>query len=397
MRLREPGGMKGLLQVRKMTWIYVITLITLTALTAATYAWRQHLIQEAYRTVAIASHAGKNNHGVASNYANEIAGMANSMRFWFALFTALTSAVAVVGLMEYVILPFLNMSRVGAVTRVTYHEALLQPFTLIVLALCLAAVIITAFVPFNTFGEDTKMYRDVALSFVLMFILVIMVFATGKVIDEEIENRTMLTLMSKPIARWQVVLGKYLGVLCLIFVTMAVTTIAAAAAAWVRYFSDQRIAIDVASVAGRELLFWENKQAILAMIPAFVLQFMELGTLAAISTAIATRFGLALNMTAIIALYIGANLTRFVPLLHLGAPWQSIANSASYLLPYLSNFDINQCLVYRHITIGSHYVKGAPTYSQIWRYVGLATLYGLFYIGASLSLAIALFRNRELT
>ena len=121
---------------------------------------------------------------------------------------ALAGVEALFGLIEFGILRLIGLFRLGALTRITYYEALLQPFTIIVVVIGLAAITIFAFVPYYTMGEDFKMYRDVAISLAFLFTLPIMVFASTKVIDEEIENRTMLTLMSKPIARWQVVVGK---------------------------------------------------------------------------------------------------------------------------------------------------------------------------------------------
>lgn len=383
--------------MRKASVVYLITLAAILLGTLCVYLLYNHQVNRAQNTAIVAATAGAHNHGVARAHANNVAGTANMWRMWLVIFLAASGSVGIFGAMEFIILPVLSLSRVGAMTRVTYYEGLLQPFTLIVFFLAIAAILITAFVPFNTFGDDTKMYRDVALSFALMFVLVIMVFATGKVIDEEIENRTMLTLMSKPVARWQVILGKYLGVVCLILVTMFVCIVIGGSCAWLRYFSDQRISLDVASFQQMQVMYWHNDRAILAMIPAFILQFMELSTLAAISTAIATRFSLALNMTVIVLLYIIANLTRYVSLLHMGSPWQGMAEGASYLLPYLSNFDLNSCLVYRNFSMSGHFVPNAPSWGEIWEFVGLSCLYGLFYIGAALSLAVAMFRNRELT
>lgn len=303
--------------------------------------------------------------------------------------------------MEYVVLRLLCLSRLGAIVRVTYYEALLQPFSIVVI---LGSVIIMVFfgmMPFFTNGEDPKMFRDIATSFLLLFPLVLMVFASGKVVDEEIENRTMLTLMSKPIARWQVVVGKYLGVLCLVFVAITVLGMVTCATAYVRYFDDQRIDIQV---AGRTVyfLYAENHKAVIGMVAIVALTFLQLATLAAISVAVSTRFGLVLNMTLIAILYVGANMTRFVPDLGLPSPWQSITQYFAYLLPYLSNFDLSQRLVYGSYRwdindpIGGP-TSGIPLFSQIWGYVGLATVYAVFYSGAALSIGTAMFRTRELS
>ncbi len=378
-----------------LTYLLILTFVVLFA--AGAYALESHAFTRAEQLTGLSTLAGKGNKGGALHAANVAANYAETLRYWGAISLTIAAAIALPGIVEYVLLQLMGFSRVGAIARVTYYEAIFQPFTIIVFILCVAAIVITSFVPFNTFGEDTKMFRDVALSFALMFSLIIMVFATGKVVDEEIEDRTMLTLMSKPIARWQVVLGKYAGIVLLILVVLGIATMTAALGSYLRFFSDKRIDIAVSGAHGKALLFWDNLRGVIALLPAFVLQFGELCTLAAISIAIATRYSLALNMTVIVLLYIGANLTRFVPLLHLGQPWQGLAVSASYLLPYLSNFDLNQCLVYRPFTVGQHYVKGGPTLSQIWQYVGLACVYSVLYIGGALGVAMAMFRNRELT
>lgn len=355
-----------------------------------------HFSAAAHQTANIAATASKGNHGVAEHYANYVAREEITTRMWMVIFFMLTGSMMTLALVEFAVLPLLSLNRVGALCRVTYYEGLLQPFTLVAFVIGLAAIVVTTFIPFDTFGEDTTMYRDIAISFVSMFVLIITVFVTAKVIDEEIENRTMLTLMSKPLARWQVIIGKYLGIVCLVFVASAVLMMFAAGCGWLRYFSDQRIDLFVASIQGRQQLFWDNDRAILLMIPAFLLEFLEMCTLAAISTAIATRYSLAVNMTGIIILYIVANLTRFIPAIHATGALAAALNGVSYLLPYLSNFDINQCLVYRRVSMPGHYIADAPTWGQIWEYVGTAVIYGVMYIGAALSAAIALFRNREL-
>jgi len=382
--------------VNKAQKVLLATLAIFIAISVVFIFLHAHFLAAAHRTSNIAVTATKGNHGVAEHYANYVAREEITTRMWMIISFMITGSLVILSLVEFAVLPLLSINRVGALCRVTYYEGLLQPFTLVTFVIGLAAIVVTTFIPFDTFGEDTTMYRDIAISFVSMFVLIITVFVTAKVIDEEIENRTMLTLMSKPLARWQVIIGKYLGIVCIVFVTSAILMIFAAGCGWLRYFSDQRIDIYVATIQGRQQLFWDNDRAVLLMIPAFLLGFLEMCTLAAISTAIATRYSLAINMTGIVILYIVANLTRFLPALHATGSLAMVLNSASYLLPYLSNFDINQCLVYRRVSMPGHYIAGAPTWGEIWQYVGMASLYGVMYIGAALSAAVALFRNREL-
>ena len=104
------------------------------------------------------------------------------------------------------------MYRTFVIVRHTFREAIVQPIYSLLLALGAAILIIFSMLPFFTLGEDTTMFKSVGLDIVLILILIATLFSTSKSIYEEIEDRTMLTLMSKPVAKWEVLFGKYLGI-----------------------------------------------------------------------------------------------------------------------------------------------------------------------------------------
>lgn len=332
----------------------------------------------------------------------------NSWRpIWVYSFAALTGAIALIGFMEYGILRLFSLFRLGALVRVTYYEVLLQPFTLIIMALTIVMLILCAYIPYYTFNEDNKMFRDVATQFVLMAGLAITIYAAAKVVDEEIETRTMLTLMSKPISRQEVLIGKYLGILCVIATVLGILSLATMTTSSLHWLSDRSMDVNMA-VNPREMasLKLETHKNTLALFPLFLLQFMELATLAAIAVAISTRHSLAMNITIIVLIYIVANLAGYLPMLAIKEPWHSIVSYGSYLLPSLSNFDISQRLIYGQYALSvteqqqdlTQFGQSIPpTYALIWGYTGLVAVYSLFYIGAALSLATVLFRTRELT
>src|ERR1700728_2041481 len=113
------------------------------------------------------------------------------------------------------------MYRTFVILRHTFLESVVQPIFLLLLALGAGILIIFALLPFFTLGEDTVMFKAVSLDLVLLLALLTTLFCTSKSIYEEIEDRTMLTLMSKPVNRWEVLLGKYLGILCAAGLTVA--------------------------------------------------------------------------------------------------------------------------------------------------------------------------------
>jgi len=59
---------------------------------------------------------------------------------------------------------------------------------------------------------DTRMMVDLALSTLMLAVLVIAVFSAATTLSREIEQRTVLTVVTKPVARPIILVGKFLGV-----------------------------------------------------------------------------------------------------------------------------------------------------------------------------------------
>src|SRR5450755_2771485 len=126
------------------------------------------------------------------------------------------------------------MYRTFVILRHTFIEAVLQPIYSMVLALGATILVIFAMLPFFTLGEDTKMFKAVGLDVMLLLVLISTLFATSKSIFEEIEDRTMLTLMSKPVRRWEVMIGKYLGIIMAAAIGVAILGTVVILGTWLR-------------------------------------------------------------------------------------------------------------------------------------------------------------------
>ena len=72
-----------------------------------------------------------------------------------------------------------------------------------------------AFSPFFAFfylGEEAKMVTDLGLSSILTFSTLLALLTASSTVSDEIEGRTALTMLSKPLRREEFLLGKYIGV-----------------------------------------------------------------------------------------------------------------------------------------------------------------------------------------
>src|ERR1700704_136887 len=114
------------------------------------------------------------------------------------------------------------MYRTVVILRHTFQEAIVQPIYPLLLAIGSGILVVFGLLPFFTLSEDTVMFKSVGLDVIRLLVLISTLFATSKSIFDEIEDRTMLTLMSKPVRRWEVLVGKYLGIILAALLAVAV-------------------------------------------------------------------------------------------------------------------------------------------------------------------------------
>src|SRR5215204_22956 len=130
------------------------------------------------------------------------------------------------------------MYRTFVILRHTFLETVVQPIYTLLITIGIGILAIFGMLPFFTLGEDTVMFKSVGLDVILLLVLSATLFATSKSIFEEIEDRTMLTLMSKPVKKWEVILGKYLGIVAAALLACFIFGIVIALATWLRVPGD---------------------------------------------------------------------------------------------------------------------------------------------------------------
>jgi len=301
------------------------------------------------------------------------------------------------------------MYRTFVIVRHTFLESIVQPIYALLLAVGAAILLIFAALPFFTLGFDTVMFEAVGLDLILLFVLIATLFATSKSIYEEIEDRTMLTLMSKPVRKWEVLLGKYLGIVLAAALAVGALGFVIALATWWRVPGDYLYNAASLDDNERRAIFEYRYMHISGVIPSLVLVWLQISVLAAISVAISTRVSLVVNLPVVIILYIAGNLTRFLfPIFgsdgealwgQRSLPTKLLAYVIGVLLPFLETFDLRQKAIYSQIALsGTQFAANvnAVPLIDIWRYVGIAALYAIAYVVFALSIGMLLFQGREM-
>jgi hypothetical protein len=99
-----------------------------------------------------------------------------------------------------------------AIVRNTFFESIRQPIALVLLVVATLALVFSNLLAGFTMEDDQRMMTDLGLSTVFICGALLAAFVATSVLNREIENRTALTVISKPVARPLFVVGKFLGV-----------------------------------------------------------------------------------------------------------------------------------------------------------------------------------------
>ncbi len=98
------------------------------------------------------------------------------------------------------------------IARNTFTESIRQPIFAVLILVGAVAMALNQQLAAYTFTDDNKLLVDMCLSSIFLVGLLLAAFTATGVLSSEIENRTVLTVVSKPVARPTFVFGKFLGV-----------------------------------------------------------------------------------------------------------------------------------------------------------------------------------------
>ncbi|HVJ84999.1 MAG TPA: ABC transporter permease subunit [Caulifigura sp.] len=281
-------------------------------------------------------------------------------------------------------------TRAGTIARATWKEALRQPVFSILAAVGVLVVVSNYFVPFFAMDDETKMFIDCGMATILICTLLLAVWTASIAVAEEIEGKTAMTLLSKPINRRQFILGKYFGILQGVLTLLVILGAVMYVATYLKFGYDHKESakgnLDYFVTAEGSFPKPEPQRlaAANAIVPGLTLILMEASLIAAVSVAISTRLPMLPNMITCFAVFVIGHLTpvlvasKFKGMVFV----QFFANLIATLLPALDNLNMSPA-----ISTG----KAIPVH-----YVGLNAAYTVAYVAAAILVAFLLFEDRDL-
>jgi ABC-type transport system involved in multi-copper enzyme maturation permease subunit len=297
----------------------------------------------------------------------------------------------------------------GAVALAAFQEGVRQPMFWLLTILGSFVMIISVFIPYFTFGEDLKMVKELCYAFTMLGPAIFGVVAACMSVTEEIEGRTAVTLMSKPISRRQFLLGKFVGISS---AALFMTALLGWVLVWVFLYKSWydsgnpaaqvdtsepgwvlTLVGDIPALAQtttgdlvRGILLWVNDAG--AALPGLVIGFCQVAVLTAVAVALATRIPMVVNLTMCLLVYLLGHLTPIMTEVsrHQYPLVSFVAQLFETIFPGLDLFDV-----------GSSIIRDLPLdpvgYSV---YTLNVALYALTYTAIALLAGLILFEDRDL-
>ncbi len=253
------------------------------------------------------------------------------------------------------------IGRIRAVALNTFREAVRDRVLVTLVIFAVVVMGASRVIQPLALGEESKVIKDIGLAAITLFCVLIAILVGGRLVYKEVEKRTIYIILSKPVRRWEFIVGKYFGLLGVLALSLVVMTVCFYAVLWIL-----RVGAPLALVLAVVMTFFE-----LAILTAAAILFSSFATPI---TGSVFAFGI----------YFVGHMARDLRVLAGMTPSpvvRVISLVVYYLLPNLSNFNIRGDVVH-----------GAPLDP-----VGLllSMFYAVVYSTVLLLVAMAIFSRRE--
>jgi ABC-type transport system involved in multi-copper enzyme maturation permease subunit len=256
------------------------------------------------------------------------------------------------------------ISRIATIALHTYKESVREKVLYNLIGF--AFLLITAAILFGSIslGVDQIILVNLGLSSISVFGLLMAIFIGIGLVSKEIERRTIYTILSKPVARFEFIVGKFLGLLLTLTINTAIMT----AGFYVALFYIQRRLV---------LSDWVALQCVYFIL----LQFAIVVGVALLFSCISTPI---LSATFTFCVYVIGNFLSDIRTFGQqsgNAPLQKLTAGLYYLLPNFSDFQT--------ISKAAH---GVPSPAYL---VTANSLYALLYVTILICAAVLIFEEKE--
>ena len=211
-----------------------------------------------------------------------------------------------------------------------------------------------------TLGEFHRLILDIGLGSINFFGVLIAIFVGIGLVSKEIEKKTIYTIISKPVARYQFLLGKYMGLSLTLLVNTAIMAVGLLA-----------------------VLYFQNVPIHVVLFKALGTIFLEFMVVTAVALFFSTFTSATLSAIFTLAIFVIGHLTTDLRTFgqKMDAVGRGILDGIYYLLPNLERFNLKGHVTHQLDVSGNDLL--------------LIATYGVVYTAFLLLLASVIFQRRD--
>lgn len=262
------------------------------------------------------------------------------------------------------------MRQILAIAGTTVGEAIRRRVLLVILLVGLFFLVTAPGLGVLAARQEITVLKSMVLGIIQLTSAVIAIVLTVYMLPNEIERRTIYTILSKPVLRWQFLVGKYLGAVAALGLMMALMTIVVV----LMFMLQQKIT---------------DPSKLIEIAKAPVMYFVQMSLLAAVGIFFSTFVSPLVNFFLTGGMYLlGSLFNPFFDTLAKNPGVPPIAKMSAQIvnaiLPNFANYTVQNPIINPGQVIQNESV-----------YYMNVTVYGVFYIGVLLIGGILIFDRRE--
>jgi len=271
------------------------------------------------------------------------------------------------------------MRPIYRVAKATFHEAWRRRFLNGILVFAILIIGSSWVFTYLSPGAELKMLIDVGLGSIRFFGMLIAIFLGVRLIPEEIEKRTIYTLLAKPVTRAQFLLGKFFGGLATVISNVLLMGLAFYVVFAIKAPQFRQMSPEEGPAYSMEFMYANVAKAIF-------LSFFELALVLGIAVVASVVFSWILAAIFSFFVYFVGQMSGFFG--HLADPKHGAGPLARYVLgtvyriiPHFEKFDVREAIL-----------TDVPV---AWAHIGAVVGMGAVYVTLVMLMGYLFFSQRE--
>lgn len=243
-----------------------------------------------------------------------------------------------------------------------------------------------------TFYMEAQTIIQMGIASISLWGFILIVITCGNIVSSELEDRTALMLLSKPISRTQFLVGKYFGLMFAILKGAVFLALVLLLTLWLKFgmpildSEDYHYLVQVKKMPWYQYFYdYFIKPKIFVALQGILLSFLQVSVIACLGCIFFAFFSVALAVSLVSAIFILGNICSyiFVSLDNIKfIPFKILAMAIYYLFPNLGYFSLQ-----------SYFSQGKVVSAG---YMLLMIIYALLYVTTAMVIATKLFSRREI-